>query len=365
MRSKKTLASDCHTSPLHVLVVDDSAVVRQAMAVLLPRDPAISVATASDPLIAQRKIKQRRPDVIVLDLEMPRMHGLTFLRKLMKTDPIPVVICSGVGGRGSDMAMQALADGAVDVVTKPQLGVASFLADATSNLIEIVRAASQARMTAAPRAAAASPPPQPRPDARPICRSRTRAMVVGASTGGPEALRYLLSGLPAHAPPVLVVQHMPAGFTAALARRLDATCAMNVREARHGEPLRSGTVLISPGDQHMMLVRTGPQPTIALNSDPPVSGHCPSVDVLFDSAAKAMGRNAIGVLLTGMGQDGASGLARMRQAGAWTLAQSEASCAVFGMPRRAIELGAADAIVDLAKLPGAIMREVEATRADR
>ena len=329
---------------MNVLVIDDSAVVRQVMTALL--GPTMTVTTAADPLIAMTKMEARRPDVIVLDLEMPRMDGLTFLRKLMAETPLPVVVCSSFTESSSELTMRALQLGAVDVVLKPKL-----LGDSAIALIDTIRAAAQARVgRVLPRLALARVPGSERAVA-------TQVIAIGASTGGTEVLKQLLDAMPAGAPPIAIVQHMPERFTAAFARRLNETSAMSVREAAPGDVLRAGTALIAPGDRHMMLVRQGRDSVgIALLDAPLVNRHRPSVDVLFSSAARAFGGAAVGVLLTGMGRDGAQGLLDMRTAGAFTMAQDEASSVVFGMPKAAIEIGAASKVLSIDLIAAALLR---------
>jgi two-component system chemotaxis response regulator CheB len=338
-----------------VLVVDDSAVVRQAFTMILGRQ--FDVETAADPIIAEQKIRKRRPDVMVLDLQMPRMDGLTFLRKVMERDPLPVVICSASATQGSGPAMRALEEGAVDIILKPALGVREFLEESALLLADTIRAASHARV-------AKRMPVTPRLSADVVLRAAVapvaaaglpRIVAVGASTGGTEALRILIERLPANAPPMLVVQHMPAGFTAAFARRLDAVSAVEVKEAAEGDLVTPGRVLIAPGDQHMVLRRSSTQHRVQLLDGPLVSRHRPSVDVLFRSVAIAAGANATGVLLTGMGDDGAAGLAEMHDAGARTIAQDEATCVVFGMPKEAIARGAADHVLPLGEIAAALL----------
>jgi two-component system chemotaxis response regulator CheB len=332
---------------LHVLVIDDSAVVRQVLSAVL--GTTMTVSTAADPLIAMTKMETRVPDVIVLDLEMPRMDGLTFLRKLMNETPLPVVICSSFAEASSEMTMRALQLGAVDVVLKPKVRVGEHLSDSAIALIDTVRAAAQARVGRA-RVRAAGEGKHARLTLAPThalsASTDLRAIAIGASTGGTEVLKQLLDAMPPDAPPILIVQHMPERFTAAFARRLNETSAMTVREAVAGEELRAGTALLAPGDRHMMVVRRSRDSVgIALLDAPLVNRHRPSVDVLFSSTARAFGGAAAGVLLTGMGRDGAQGLLEMRNAGAWTIAQDEASSIVFGMPRAAIELGAAASVL--------------------
>lgn len=339
----------------NVLVVDDSAVVRQAFSQLLGRQ--FAVETAADPIIAQQKIRKRRPDVVVLDLQMPRMDGLTFLKQIMRGDPLPVVICSASAAQGSEPAMRALEEGAVDVILKPMLGVREFLEESALLLADTLRAASQARVARRMR-------PTPRhsadavlrvvPQPLPTLAAPPRITAVGASTGGTEALREVIEALPPDAPGMVVVQHMPAGFTAAFARRLDLLSRVEVKEAQPGDHVIPGRVLIAPGDKHMIVRRSGMRYYVQLADGPLVSRHRPSVDVLFRSVAQAAGASATGVILTGMGDDGAAGLAEMHETGAHTIAQDEATSVVFGMPKEAIELGAVDEVLPL----GAIARKL-------
>jgi two-component system chemotaxis response regulator CheB len=343
-----------------VLVVDDSAVVRQAFSMILGKQ--FSIDTAADPVIAVRRIQKRRPSVIVLDLQMPRMDGLTFLRKIMRSDPMPVVICSATAAQGSETAMRALEEGAVDVILKPSIGVREFLADSALLLADTLRAAAQARvMRRAPMpvtgrfsadavlaAASVSRPGATQP-----------IVAVGASTGGTEALRYIIESLPADAPGMLVVQHMPEGFTAAFAKRLDATARVEVKEAEYGDAVVPGRVLIAPGNKHLLLRRSGTRHYVNIVGGPLVSRHRPSVDVLFRSVAQEAGANALGVILTGMGDDGAAGLAEMRLAGAHTIAQDEATSVIFGMPKEAIARGAVQDVLSLTQIPSAILRHTQ------
>jgi two-component system chemotaxis response regulator CheB len=345
--------------PLNVLVVDDSAVVRQVATSVLSRDGELNVTAAADPLIALDKMRKARPDVILLDLEMPRMDGLTFLHRLMAADPIPVVVCSGLTGEGSEAAMQALEAGAVAVVTKPKLGVRDFLEDSAILLTDTVRGAARARVRR--RARPMAPPPRLSADA--ILPRKTgapgaapgRVVAVGASTGGTEALRALLEPLPPDAPGVVVVQHMPELFTAAFARRLDQTCRVAVKEAATGDAVLDGRVLIAPGNRHTLLRRAQGRLIVEVTDGPLVSRHRPSVDVLFRSVAGTAGPNALGVILTGMGDDGATGLLEMKQAGATTVAQDEATCIVFGMPREAITRGAVDRVLPLPRIAAEVL----------
>ncbi|HEX7853498.1 MAG TPA: chemotaxis response regulator protein-glutamate methylesterase [Sphingobium sp.] len=346
-----------------VLVIDDSASVRQTMKAILEEDPELEViATAADPFAAARYIQDQLPDVITLDVEMPRMDGITFLRKLMQQCPIPVVMCSSLTEEGSETLLQAMEAGAVDVILKPRVGVADHLAEARMMIRETVKGAAKARVRGrkpAPRpvepqkkltADAVLPPPTGK------AMSRTTEMVVciGASTGGTEALREVLEALPANSPGIVIVQHMPENFTRAFAKRLDSLCEVSVKEAEDGDTVMRGHVLIAPGGRHTLLERQGARYLVSVRDGPLVSRHRPSVDVLFRSAARCAGANAVGIIMTGMGDDGARGLLEMKQGGARTFAQDEASSIVFGMPKEAIARGAADKVVPL----NAIAREL-------
>jgi two-component system chemotaxis response regulator CheB len=342
-------------------VVDDSALVRQAMASVLTREPGLFVTVAADPLIAMDKMRRARPDVIVLDLEMPRMDGLTFLRRIMAEDPIPVVVCASLAERGTAAALRATEEGAVAVVAKPRIDVRGFLEDQSQMLADTVRGAAEARLARRRSAVPleALPPRSPLP----ASGRKPSLLALGASTGGTEALREVLEALPPDAPGVVVVQHMPPVFTRSFANRLDALCRIGVKEAEHGDALPPGLALVAPGDRHMRVVRRGSGFAVELSDGPLVSRHRPSVDVLFESVAAAVGSRAAGALLTGMGSDGASGLLAMRRAGALTLAQDEASCVVFGMPREAIALGAAERIVPLRHVAATLLAPLAARRA--
>jgi two-component system chemotaxis response regulator CheB len=342
--------------PLNVLVVDDSAVVRQVLTSLLAGEAGMNVTSASDPLIAMEKMKRARPDVIVLDLQMPRMDGLTFLRQIMDRDPIPVVVCSSVAESGTEAAFRAIAEGAVEIVRKPKVGIRDFLYESAVTLVDAVRAASQARIANHPRgrrpSAVSTISTRPRP---PRAGLAEPIIAIGASTGGPEALRGILDAMPGDTPAILIVQHMPEHFTRAFANRLNLSSAMEVKEAEDGDRVIRGRALIAPGNSHMRLVRSLGQLSVEVKDGPLVSRHRPSVDVLFQSVAELAGKSAIGVLLTGMGDDGAEGLLQMRKSGAATIAQDEASCVVFGMPAKAIRRGAATDVVALHAIPEAIM----------
>ncbi|MFN3512337.1 MAG: chemotaxis response regulator protein-glutamate methylesterase [Phenylobacterium sp.] len=350
---------------IRVLIVDDSASVRRALAEIVASDPALEVmATAADPYEAAEQIKRAVPDVIFLDIEMPRMDGLTFLRKIMAQRPIPVVICSSLTEEGSEALMKALESGAVDVVTKPKIGTARFLQEARMRICDTAKAAAQARLFGGRRA-----PPRLEPQAKltadavipPAAASAAPKIAtepvicIGASTGGTEALRVILQSLPPDAPGVAVVQHMPERFTAAFARRLDGLCAVEVKEAEPGDALTAGRVLVAPGDRHMLLRRVGRRYEVALDDGPHVRRHRPSVDVLFRSAAQCAGPNAAAALLTGMGDDGAQGLLELRQSGARTFAQDEATSIVFGMPKEAIALGAAMKVLPLTRIAAELL----------
>ncbi|MGE5478653.1 MAG: protein-glutamate methylesterase/protein-glutamine glutaminase [Bacteroidales bacterium] len=349
-----------------VLIVDDSASVRQTLADILSSDPDIQVVgTAADPYAAAARMRDLLPDVITLDVEMPRMDGITFLRKIMAQRPIPVVMCSSLTEQGSETLMQALEAGAVDVILKPKMDVRQSLLETAATICDTVRAAAHARLPQAHAARSLRRPIEqklsadvmmPPPGSRAMARTTEKVVCIGASTGGTESLRVVLESLPADCPGIVIVQHMPEKFTAAFARRLDGLCEVEVKEAEDGDSVLRGRVLIAPGNHHMLLQRSGARYTVAVKDGPLVSRHRPSVDVLFRSAAHHAGTNALGILMTGMGDDGASGLVEMRAAGATTIAQDEASCVVFGMPKEAIARGGADKVVPLNLLGAEIMR---------
>jgi two-component system chemotaxis response regulator CheB len=335
---------------LHVLVVDDSAMVRQVMQAILQTDRRIRVSVAADPLIANAKMQKERPQVIITDLEMPRMDGLTFLRKIMSESPLPVVVCSGLAAKGTDLALRALEEGAVEIITKPKLGVRDFLHESAVLLLDAVWSAAEARI--APRQIAT----QSRLSADVVLPLRAKShdcspshglIAVGASTGGTEALRVFLTAMPADCPPIVVVQHMPENFTRAFANRLNQDCAIEVSEACDGAALCNGMAVIAPGNYHVLVNYVGTNFVVNVMDGPLVSRHRPSVDVLFRSVAVSAGRNAVGAIMTGMGDDGAQGLLEMKESGAVTIAQDEASCVVFGMPREAIARGAVDLVLPL------------------
>ncbi len=341
---------------IRVLVVDDSAVMRQLLAEILGAAPDIEVVgTAPDPYVAREKIKRLNPDVLTLDVEMPRMDGLTFLRNLMRLRPMPVVMVSSLTAQGAEETLEALELGAVDFVTKPAVDVAHGMRAYAETLVEKVRAAAGARVRRL--ALARAPAPRHSADAvlaraRPPRALRTthRIVAVGASTGGTEAVRELLAGLPPDAPGIVIAQHIPAAFSGPFARRLDGACALVVREAEDGAPILPGHAYVAPGDRHLLVERSGARYHCRLSDGAPVNRHRPSVDVLFRSVAQAAGPNAVGVLLTGMGEDGARGLLEMREAGARTLAQDEATSVVWGMPGAAVRMGAAEEVLPLGRI---------------
>ncbi|MFG1606847.1 chemotaxis response regulator protein-glutamate methylesterase [Actinoplanes sp. NPDC049265] len=342
-----------------VLIVDDSAVVRQVLSARLRSKPGIEVIGAvPDPIFAMEHMNRAWPDVIVLDIEMPRMDGLTFLRKIMETRPTPVVICSTLTRRGAETTMEALAAGAVTAIAKPATGLKKFMEDDAGDIVAAVRAAAASRVSRLRQTERVPVPVPAQGGAAPIMPVADvgRIVAVGVSTGGTQALATVLPALSRACPGVVVVQHMPEKFTSAFAERLDGMCQVRVKEAEHGDPVLTGQVLIAPGGQHMEVNRTGEQYRVRVFGGPPVNRHCPSVDVLFRSVAKTAGRNATGVIMTGMGDDGARGLLEMRRAGAYTVAQDEATCVVHGMPREAVLLGAVDREAPLGSLAEVIHR---------
>jgi len=360
---------------IRVLIVDDSATVRQTLASVLESDPQIEViGVASDPFVAARRIRDEIPDVITLDVEMPRMDGITFLRKLMAQHPVPVVMCSSLVEDGTETLMQALEAGAVDIVLKPKIGVAEHLMESRIRICDAVKAAASARVSGARRPPVAvtrplyeperkltadvmlPPPPKAAPGGKAMARTTETIVCIGASTGGTEALRAMLETLPPDSPGIVIVQHMPERFTASFAQRLDSVCAVSVKEAEDGDTVLRGRVLIAPGNKHTLLERSGARYYVSVKDGPLVTRHRPSVDVLFRSAARSAGSNAIGVIMTGMGDDGARGLEEMKQAGAFTIAQDEATSIVFGMPKEAIARGCVDRVVPLQQLAAEVQK---------
>lgn len=339
--------------PIRVLIVDDSALVRQMLTEMLSSTPEIEVVgTASDPLVARARIKELDPDVVTLDVEMPNMDGLAFLEKIMTLRPTPVVMVSSLTQKGAEAAIRALEIGAIDYVAKPQVDVQGGLMGVRDELIAKVKTASRVRLKGrAPRAV------KPAPAAVGKGYSSSEKIVaIGASTGGVEALKDVMTALPADCPAILVTQHMPEMFTASFAARLNRECAPAIREAVDGERVLPGHVYIAPGNFHLELARSGANYTCRLHQGPPVSGHRPSVDVLFRSVAKAAGGSAVGVILTGMGRDGAEGLKAMRDASAHTIGQDEATCVVYGMPKAAFEAGGVETEMPLSRIPEQILR---------
>jgi len=352
---------------IKVLVVDDSAVVRKVLSEVLNSDVGIEViAVAPDPIFAQEKMKKQWPDVVVLDVEMPRMDGITFLRKIMTERPTPVVICSSISQKGSETAMQALAAGAVGIVPKPGIGNRrAAMEDAGADLVRAVKTAAHANVRNL-KSNSAMPPavamPKLNTDAilpaasQAMAQTTERIVAIGPSTGGTQALETVLTALPRVSPGIVIVQHMPEKFTASFAARLDTLCQIEVREAQNGDRVMPGRALIAPGGRHMLLKRNGSQYHVEVVDGPVVNRHRPSVDVLFRSVAKFAGRNALGVIMTGMGDDGARGLKEMHDVGASTVAQDEASCVVYGMPKEAVKLGGVDRSASLQAIPAEIMK---------
>lgn len=346
---------------IKVLIVDDSAVVRQTLSLLLASDPQIEVmATASDPYYAVEKIKHEVPDVITLDVEMPRMDGLTFLQKIMSQHPIPVVICSSLSQNGSETALKAIEYGAAEIIVKPKLGTKKFFEESKMQICDVVKAAAQIRGVK-PRSIKKVEPKLTadaviaKASIRAMAQTTEKVVVVGASTGGTEALRLFLEALPPNAPGIVIVQHMPEHFTMTFAQRLNQTCNVAVKEAEQNDSVLRGRAIIAPGNTHLLLKRSGARYYVEIKDGPLVCRHRPSVDVLFRSTARYAGKNAVGVLMTGMGDDGARGLLEMKEAGAFTIAQDEATCVVFGMPQEAIKRGAVEKVLPLKAIPNKIL----------
>jgi two-component system chemotaxis response regulator CheB len=350
---------------IKVLIVDDSAVVRQVLTEVLAQDAGIEViGAASDPIFAMDRMRAQWPDVIVLDVEMPRMDGITFLKKIMSERPTPVVICSTLTLKGAETTMQALAAGAASIVPKPTMGLKRFLQDSADDLVNAVKAAAQANVKRL--VPSANPPPAVAPKlsadavlpASSVAMAETtdRVVAIGTSTGGTQALEAVLTQLPRVCPGIVIVQHMPEKFTEAFANRLNGLCQLEVREAKSGDRVMPGRALIAPGGRHMLLKRSGAQYHVDVIDGPLVSRHRPSVDVLFRSVAKCAGKNALGIIMTGMGDDGAHGLKELHDMGARTLAQDEESCVVYGMPKEAVKLGAVDRVLPLGEIHLEILR---------
>ena len=347
-----------------VLIVDDSAVVRQTLSDIVNAHPGLEVmATANDPFQAAERLKRAVPDVIILDVEMPRMDGITFLRRLMAQRPLPVVVCSTLVGEGSATFLAALEAGAVEVIQKPNLATRQFLEESAIRIQDAVLAASQARLarqrTVKHEEKLSADVVLPAGSYTAMAQTTHKVIAIGASTGGTEALRVVLQQMPRTAPPIVIVQHMPEAFTAGFARRLDELCAVTVREAKGGESVLPGEALIAPGSAHMVLTRSGANYRVEIREGPLVNRHRPSVDVLFRSVSRVAGRNAVGVILTGMGDDGARGLKEMRDSGARTIGQDEATSVVYGMPAAAMKLQAVEQQAPLSKITALALRLVE------
>lgn len=352
--------------PTRVLIVDDSAAVRRILADVIGADPALSVmGTASDPLKAVDMIRQERPDVITLDVEMPHMDGVTFLKKIMMQHPIPVVMCSAHLEENSTGLLDALAAGAIDVIQKPKLGAPQYIEDARDHICSVIKNAAGARLSAS--RAIAQPIARPvDPPRKPVGSLQSIGVVaVGASTGGTEAVAAFLSALPPDSPPVVIVQHMPPDFTRPFAARLNALCTLDVKEAECSDRLIPGRALIAPGGIHTLIVKDGIDHKIELRDGPHVAGHAPSVDVLFRSAARSTGKNSIGIILTGMGKDGARGLRELRQTGALTIGQDQATSVVYGMPLAALEAGAVSVQLPLDRIAAYVVQHFECKRQSR
>lgn len=341
---------------IKVFLVDDSAVVRQVLIEILQQDPRLEViGSASDPIFAMQKLANAWPDVIILDVEMPRMDGITFLKKIMAYRPTPVVICSSLTERGAETTVQALSAGAVDVITKPKMGVKNFLLESADIFLNTIRCAASARVNLLVRKPEPAAPALARRASAAMAETTERIVAMGTSTGGTQALEYVLAQLPRVCPGLVIVQHMPEKFTASFAERLNRLCQVEVREAQNNDRVIPGLALIAPGGKHMTLKRSGAYYHVEVLDGPLVNRHRPSVDVLFRSVARFAGRNATGIIMTGMGDDGARGLKDMHEQGAKTYAQDEASCVVFGMPKEAIKLGGVSHIAPLSDIPDAIL----------
>jgi two-component system chemotaxis response regulator CheB len=350
---------------IKVLVIDDSALVRQTLCDILNSDPEIEVVgSAADPILAAERLRTVIPDVITLDVEMPRMDGLTFLQKLMSQHPIPVVMCSSLTERGNETALKALEYGAVDIITKPRMGTKQFIEESRMRICDAVKGAASARLGPL-RAMRTMKEVSPKytadvimgkPNSKAMIQTTEKVVVVGASTGGTEALRVFLEMLPEDTPGIVIVQHMPENFTAAFAKRLDSICRVTVKEAQNNDTVVRGRALIAPGNHHTLLKRSGARYFVEIKDGPLVSRHRPSVDVLFRSAARYAGKNAVGVIMTGMGDDGAHGMKEMFDAGVITIAQDEATCVVYGMPHEAVKLGGVNKVMPLQNIAAEVLR---------
>lgn len=340
---------------IKVLVIDDSALIRSLLTEIINSQKDMEViGAAPDPLVAREMIKQLNPDVLTLDVEMPKMDGLDFLEKLMRLRPMPVLMVSTLTERGSEITMRALELGAVDFVTKPKSSITEGMRSYTVEITDKIRAAAQAKVSQISKPVASTASSAPSMLKNPLISSE-KLLIIGASTGGTEAIKAFLMQMPSDCPGILITQHMPAGFTKSFANRLDSLCKISVKEAEGGERILPGHAFIAPGDKHLMLSRSGANYVTQLSDAPPMSRHKPSVDVLFDSAATYAGKNAIGIIMTGMGKDGAAGMAKMRQAGAYNFAQNEESCVVYGMPREAVAHGGVNEVAHLNDLPKLVL----------
>lgn len=348
---------------IRVLIIDDSALVRNMLAEIINRQPdMVVIGAAPDPLVAREMIRAHSPDVLTLDVEMPKMDGLDFLAKLMRLRPTPVVMVSTLTERGADTTMRALELGAIDFVAKPRLGVAAGLQQLAQEICEKIRIAARARLHRHLHPIGSLPAKRDEPQRSPPRMWTEKIVAIGASTGGTEAIRQVLTPLPADFPAIVIAQHMPPGFTRSFARRLEDLCQIKVSEAADGEEVLPGHAYVAPGDRHLMLDRRGTNYVVALSDAPPVNRHRPSVDVLFRSVACAAGPNAIGVMLTGMGKDGATAMREMRDAGSFNIAQDEASCVVFGMPREAIASGGVSEVLPVTRIPERLRQKLAEIR---
>jgi len=344
---------------IKVLVIDDSALIRSLLTEIINSQPDLEVVGAApDPLVARDMIKQLNPDVLTLDVEMPKMDGLEFLERLMRLRPMPVVMVSTLTERGSEITMRALELGAIDFVTKPKMSIVDGMHEYTNLIADKIRAAAHARIISLPRQSTVVKDPDLPVMMRNPLLSSEKLLIIGASTGGTEAIKAFLLQMPSDCPGILITQHMPAGFTKSFANRLDSLCQISVKEAEGGERILPGHAYIAPGDKHLLLARSGANYVTQLSDEAPVNRHKPSVDVLFASAAVAAGKNAVGVILTGMGKDGAVGMKEMKNAGAYNFAQNEESCVVYGMPKEAVAHGGVDEVAHLQDLPKLVLNHL-------